>query len=150
MTLRAYSNQLCLAFLLTLILNTSVLSQSKLSDEVLEFERLRVNATLQADVKALESMLAIDLVWAHASGKVDSKVSYIQNLAEKKARYKSMFIEESAARIYGNNVITNGILNFESISPDETIAANRVRFTCVYRKVEKKWQVISWHATSLK
>jgi len=109
-------------------------TQNKIKEEVLAFEKARVNATLTADTKKLEQMLAEEVVWIHSSGKRDSKATYIQAIAEGKARYKSMSVEQSEARIYGEIAITNGILEFESIALDNTITKVRTLFTCVYRK----------------
>ncbi len=122
-------------------------AQNKIKEEVLAFEKARVNATLTADTKKLEQMLAEEVVWIHSSGKRDSKATYIQAIAEGKARYKSMSVEQSEARIYGEIAITNGILEFESIALDNTITKVRTLFTCVYRKKKGNWQVVSWQTT---
>ncbi len=122
-------------------------AQNKTKEEVLAFEKARVNATLTADTKKLEQMLAEEVVWIHSSGKRDSKATYIQAIAEGKARYKSMSVEQSEARIYGEIAITNGILEFESIALDNTITKVRTLFTCVYRKKKGNWQVVSWQTT---
>ncbi len=124
-------------------------AQNKIKEEVLAFEKARVNATLTADTKQLEQMLAEEVVWIHSSGKRDSKATYIQAIAEGKARYKSMSVEQSEARIYGEIAITNGILEFESIAPDNAITKVRTLFTCVYRKKKGNWQVVSWQTTRL-
>ncbi|GAB4194864.1 MAG: hypothetical protein OHK0057_22350 [Thermoflexibacter sp.] len=124
-------------------------AQDKIKEEVLAFEKARVKATLTADTKKLEQMLAEEVVWIHSSGKRDSKATYIQAIAEGKARYKTMSVEQSEARIYGEVAITNGVLEFESIATDGTITQVRTLFTCVYRKRKGNWQVVSWQTTRL-
>lgn len=129
--------------------STQVFAQTKAQEEVLAFEKERANATLTANVEKLKQMLAEEVVWIHSSGKKDNKATYIQNIAEGKARYKTMFVEQSEARVYGNIAVTNGILQFESIATDETISKVRTVFTCVYRRQKGKWQVVSWQTTRL-
>jgi hypothetical protein len=128
---------------------TQIFAQDEIKEEVLAFERERVKATLTANTGELEQMLAEEVIWIHSSGKRDNKATYIQAIAEGKARYKTMSIEHSEARIYDKIAITNGILEFESILPDNTISKVRTTFTSVYRKKKGKWQVISWQTTRL-
>ena len=128
---------------------STIFAQSKEQEEVLAFEKERVKATLTADTKKLEQMLSEKVIWIHSSGKRDNKTTYIQAIAEGKARYKTMFVEQSEARIYREIAITNGILEFESIPADATVTKTRTMFTCVYRKKKGKWQVISWQTTRL-
>jgi hypothetical protein len=128
-------------------LDTLTLAQQ---NNVLEFEKDRVQATLTADTSALSRMLSTDLIWIHSGGKKDSKDSYIRALAEKSVRYKVMYIEESDAKYFDAIAITTGILSFISLTADGKENANRIRFTCVYKKWKDSWQVINWHATHLK
>jgi hypothetical protein len=141
--------RLLLSLFLGLLWQASIAQQTNATDELLAFEQARVEATLKANVAQLEAMLADELVWVHSNGKIDSKTSYIQDIANQKSRCQALQVLDSKARIYGEIGLTNGRLLVEFFEEDNSITKLTVLFTVVYRQQAGQWQVISWQTTKL-
>lgn len=141
--------RLLIYFFLGLLWQASIAQQTNPTDELLAFEQARVEATLTANVAQLEAMLADELVWVHSNGKIDSKTSYIQDIANQKSRYQALQVLDSKARIYGEIGLTNGRLRVEFFEEDNSVTMLTVLFTAVYRQQAGQWQVISWQTTKL-
>jgi len=137
-------------FIWSLLLSFEMQAQTITEREVLDFEKARINATLNSDVLALQSMLSDDLVWVHSSGKKQNKAEYIEDHAQKRVKYNKISLEESAVRVYGDMAVTNGRAVYESVSmKDGSIVNSNLYHTCVYHKKKGKWQVIAWQTTKV-
>lgn len=139
-----------IGYLFLCLLSITGFAQSKVEQEVLDFEKKRINATLNSDVSTLQEMLADDLVWVHSSGKKQNKEQYIDDHAQKRVKYQKISLEESAVRVYGNVAVTNGRAVYEAVSvKDGSAVVSNLYHTCVYRKSKSKWQVIAWQTTKI-
>jgi ketosteroid isomerase-like protein len=119
--------------------------QSQSIQELIAFEKARMEATRTANTAQLEQMLADDLVWVHSSGKRQTKAQYIADLNTKKTVYRSITLEETNARVYGDIAVTNGTASYKTT--EQTV---RAYHTCVYRKSSSgAWQVIAWQTTKV-
>ena len=85
-------------------------------DEVEALEQARCEAMIAADVGAFEKLLSDDLVWAHASGKIDSKQSMIEQYAEGSMRVFTLERSETDARIFGTAAIVTGVVRMDAMA----------------------------------
>jgi len=115
---------------------------------VLAFERQRFEATRTRDVVKLRQVLADDLTWVHSSGKKQNKTEYIHDLETSKTTYKSIVVEQSAARLFGVVAVTNGVARYDAVSEGKPMKV-RAYHTAVYRFRDGKWQVVAWQATKV-
>ena len=82
-----------------------LLAASLAGSQVSEIEKLDqewIKAVLSKDLAALDRMLAPDLVYAHASGVVDTKSTYLEKLRSGRQVYKSMEQRKVSVRRHGS------------------------------------------------
>ncbi len=64
-------------------------------------------AILQRDVKALEALFAPKIIYAHATGKIETKQMYLDRLKEGKQRYDSFTAERNDIVVYGDSAMSH-------------------------------------------
>ena len=79
-----------------------------LEKQIVELERERLKAMINADSEALNSILSDDLTYIHTTTREDSKKSLIDSLASGGLSYKSMDTEGVKVRIYGDAAVVTG------------------------------------------
>lgn len=109
----------------------------------------RIRATLAADIKALSSVYADDLVYVHASGVEDSRASLLANLQAGKTQYLGLRREEQRVRVFGDAAVMHGAFTAEVImnGVERRFPAS---FTSVWVRTEGSWRMKAWQATSVK
>src|SRR2546428_213854 len=70
--------------------------------DVQRLDAQRFEAMVRGDAAALDGLLADDLVYTHASGKVDSKASFLDDIKAGMLRYKVLRPAEPKMRAYGH------------------------------------------------
>lgn len=91
--------------LLVLLLSAvACLAQDKAA--ILALDKQWSDAIIKSDTATLENLLADDLVYAHATGIVDTKKSYIAKIKEKRQVYKSFEQRNPVVNIYKDSAVT--------------------------------------------
>lgn len=135
----------------TMIESTIALAQSQsTSAEILAIEKSRTVALVQSDLNTVDKMLADDLTYVHASGKIDSKASYLDALRSGDLRYLSWEPKELHARSYGDTGVVTGKYHVRTI--DQRVQGQaldvQIIFLSVYAKRGGHWQQVAWQSTS--
>jgi ketosteroid isomerase-like protein len=73
-------------------------------------------AVLAKDVAALDKMLAADLVYAHATGIVDTKQTYLAKIQSGRQLYRSMEQRKISARSYGETAVTHSWMHVTGVN----------------------------------
>lgn len=136
---------LTLSFLLLVQL---VRAQSADEKAVLDAEKQRFDAQVSKNYAVLEKVLSNDLVYTHSHGGSDTKQSYIQSIRDGKSKYDAIDMEERKVRIYGNTAVINGVCMVKAVSNGETINTH-LRYTDVYVRNGKQWQMVAWQSLKL-
>src|SRR5580698_182277 len=76
--------------------------------QVMAVEQARVAALDASDIPALERIMADDVTYVHASGKVDNKASYLDAIRSGKLHYISWKAKNLQVRVEGNAAVVNG------------------------------------------
>lgn len=127
------------------ILTSSLSAQNT----ILTSEDARFRAQVQSDTTALQNLMADDMLYIHSNASVDTKAIFINNLKTGKTIYQSMQREGTAQiRTYGKNGISNGIVLAKGIN-NGTPFDIRIRYTAVYKKQKRTWQLVSWQSTRI-
>jgi ketosteroid isomerase-like protein len=108
----------------------------------------RFAAMVKGDVAALDGLLADDLVYTHASGKVDSKASFLDDIKAGLLRYKVIRPEEPNLRVYGDTAVATGLAAVEVNNHGQELNM-KLRYTDVWVNRGGKWQMVAWQATRL-
>jgi len=92
--------------LLCLLLATAALGAAQDKAAILALDKQWSDAIVKSDTATLEKLLADDLVYAHATGIIDTKKSYIAKIKEKRQVYKSFEQRNPIVNIYKDSAVT--------------------------------------------
>lgn len=111
----------------------------KLLPEITEFRQKLSDAIEKRDRKTLETLFADDFTHTHAVGKVDGKIARIDSILAGGKTLESVEPDEIEIRFYGKNTA----IAVGQTTIDETV----YRWTIVYVKNKKDWQIAASQAT---
>ncbi|HEY0802821.1 MAG TPA: nuclear transport factor 2 family protein [Steroidobacteraceae bacterium] len=118
---------------------------------VAEIERLgalRRQAMLDADVPALESVLAEELVWIHGSSNKDGKASFLNGFASGRLQCFRLDYTEVEIRVYGTTAFVTGKLNME-VAVEGVRRAAMQRFCALWVSQQNGARLVHWQATAI-
>ena len=117
--------------------------------QVLVVENARTAALDRSDVPALERIMADDVTYIHASGKVDTKSSYLAAIRSGQLHYISWRPRNLRVRVLGNTAIINGEYAVRvTDSRVQTTPFNiDIFILSVYARRDGRWQQIAWQST---
>ncbi len=142
-----YDMKHLLTFLFGLVTMTApAQTGSKDKDAVLTAEKARFAAQITQNYATLDQLLGDELFYQHSNGDVDNKTTFIQSIKDGKRRYESIMLDSSTVRIYGNTAIINGICSYTQQFADGTPNNRKLRYTDVWVKRGRRWQLVSWQA----
>ena len=124
---------------------TKQMADEKLTAEITKLRQKLVGAIGRRNKKTLESLYADDFTHTHASGQVDDKSKRIAALVSGEPTIESADVDEINIRFYGKRTaIATGQSTIKN--KDET---TEYRWTIIYVKQNKKWQIVASQATRL-
>jgi len=120
--------------------------------EAMGAEASRIQALERSDVAALDRILDENLTYVHASGKVDTKSSFLAAIRSGELHYISWKLMSENARIVsglGDSAVLNGEyavrVKDTRVRPD--VFGVDIFFLTVYRKRNGRWRQIAWEST---
>ena len=117
-------------------------------ESIRQLEDRRYRAMCDADVAALEALLADTLVYTHSYGGADSKASYLDGIRSKKWLYRKIERLEEKIQVHGDCAVITGRVRIELLSEGKPKTLNSA-FTNVWIKGAKGWQMVAWQSTPL-
>ena len=76
--------------------------------QVMAAEQARVEALDSSNIPALQQIMADDVTYVHASGRVDTKASYLDAIRSGKLHYISWVAKKLQVRTVGSAAVING------------------------------------------
>ena len=116
--------------------------------ELAAAQRARFDATVAGDVAALNRLFGDDLTYLHSTGRMDTKVSFIQRLGENGLPYRGFDIEEQQVRVFGDAGFHTAVIMLTQRGADGE-HSHRSRCTSVWARRDGQWQEVLWQATRL-
>ena len=106
----------------------------------------RLAATKSGDPKRLDAIFSNELRYAHSSGKVDTKASYVQSLTSRSTVYESFDYKERNFAIAAPGVVlmTGRVLIHSSNNGQKV--ENDLNFLAVWREEGGKWRFLAWQS----
>jgi ketosteroid isomerase-like protein len=111
-------------------------------------ESRRYRAMCETDVQTLDQLLADSLVYTHSYGGADSKASYLDGLRARKWVYRTIERPIEDIQVHGDCAVVTGQVKIELLSEGKPKTLNS-RFTNVWVKGAKGWQMVAWQSTPL-
>lgn len=113
-----------------------------------ELESRRFRAMIEGDAKALEQLLADTMLYTHSTATTDGKASYIAGVTSGKWRYKKIERPEESIQVYGDSAVVTGRVTIDIVVEGAPKKMNS-RYTDVWVKGPKGWQMVAWQSTPI-
>lgn len=143
------TNQLLAAIASAAFIAVSLAAPAAPEDEIRTVEKAWTTAIKAKDAKALDALLADTLIYAHATGIVDTKQSYIAKITSGKQLYAGADQESLEIKPYGDTVIVHAKLRMWGTNQagkfDDSVMAMHT-----WIKRGGKWQLVAHQTTKLK
>ncbi len=142
--------------LLTLALGASMVQaapvpplSSDAAKQVLATEQARTAALEHSDLATLERIMADDVTYIHASGKVDTKKSYLDAIRGGQLHYISWRPMNLHVRTVGSGAVINGeyAVRVTDSRVQSTPFDINIFILTVYERHNGQWQQIAWQST---
>ncbi|MBQ5950077.1 nuclear transport factor 2 family protein [Massilia sp. ST3] len=102
----------------------------------------------QADVDALERLIAPDFVLVHSDGRVQRKADYLAELRSRQRVNGPIVNQDVTIREYGAVAVVNGVSVQSAVSNGKPWSG-RFRFTRVWLKQGGDWVLVSSHSSRI-
>ncbi|MGI5460980.1 nuclear transport factor 2 family protein [Streptomyces sp. CA-249302] len=116
---------------------------------ILQLEQERRDAMIRADVDALRELLAEDVMWIHATARVDTREGLLASIGSGKTKYLAIDCSDESVRFHGGIAFVSGVADMKCEIAGETRDIQN-RFTIVYAPAGDGWQVVNWQSTSVR
>lgn len=113
-----------------------------------ELEERRYRAMCEADVDTLSQLLGDSLVYTHSTASTDTKASYLAGVRAKKWQYRRIERPVEDIQVHGDCAVITGQVRIE-IAVDGKPKTLNSRFTNVWLKGGKGWQMVAWQSTPI-
>jgi ketosteroid isomerase-like protein len=123
-------------------------SMDKIKQTLRELESRRFRAMIEADTVALEALLADSMVYTHSSATTDGKASYIAGVKSKKWQYRQIDRPVEDIQVHGDTVVITGQVRIDILIDGKAKIMNS-RYTDVWVKGAKGWQMVAWQSTPM-
>ena len=109
----------------------------------------RVTATLAADGKQLGAIFSEELRYAHSSGVVDTKTSYIQSIVSGRTKYHVIQFEERNFTFpVAGIAVESGRAHMKATSATGE-SDSIFSFLAVWREEKGQWRFLAWQSCKL-
>jgi ketosteroid isomerase-like protein len=120
----------------------------KTKQTIRELESRRFRAMIEADAVTLEALLADSLVYTHSSASTDGKASYIAGIKSKKWQYRQIDRPVEDLQVHGDTVVVTGQVRIDILIDGKPKIMNS-RYSDVWVKGAKGWQMVAWQSTPI-
>lgn len=114
-----------------------------------QLENENRQATLNNDANVFERLLADDWLNTNANGTVTTKAQLLKLLKSDAFKFAAIEYDDVLIRIYKDTAVVTGRSTTKRAGQDNNILTRQVRFTRVYVKRDKGWQVVSAQSTPI-
>lgn len=125
------------------------LRTARSATDVTATEAARTAALERSDVAALDRIMADDITYVHASGKMDTKKSYLDAIRSGQLRYFSWTPKNLQVRMLGDGAVINGeyAVRVRDSQVQQTPFDIDIYILTVYAHRDGRWQQLAWQST---
>ena len=106
----------------------------------------RVAATKAGDRARLDAIYSDQLHYAHSSGKIDTKTSYVESLIKRATIYEKYDYQNREFRVAGPGIVLmTGRVLINSTSGGAR-QQNDLNFLAVWREEKGRWRFLAWQS----
>ena len=138
-----------LSFSLTVLARTTQTSrEDSVEQTIRQLENENREATLKNDASVFERLLADDWLNTNANGTVTTKAQLMSLVKSGTFKISSLEYDDVMIRAYKDTAVVTGRSTSTRLGQDNKLIG-QVRFTRVYIKRDKGWQVVSAQSTPI-
>ena len=138
-----------LSFSLTVLARTTQTSrEDSVEQTIRQLENENREATLKNDASVFERLLADDWLNTNANGTVTTKAQLMSLVKSGTFKISSLEYDDVMIRAYKDTAVVTGRSTSTRMGQDNKLIG-QVRFTRVYIKRDKGWQVVSAQSTPI-
>jgi hypothetical protein len=115
-------------------------------DQVLQADRFRSDAMVDANPIHLEQVLHDRLTYTHSNGIIDTKNSLVAALISNALDYQSIESKSRSVRMNGRTAIVTGLAQVK-VAGDGQQREFRSVYTAAYWLIEDRWQLVAYQST---
>jgi hypothetical protein len=135
--------------LFTLAIGTLRAAEDKAIGAARAADDERLAATKAADPKRLDAIFSSELRYAHSSGKVDTKASYVKSLTSKSTVYESFDYKERNFTVAAPGIVLmTGRVLIHSANNGQKVE-NDLNFLAVWREENGQWRFLAWQSNKV-
>ncbi len=116
--------------------------------EIKALEDRRYQAMIAKDANTLDQLLGDGLVYTHSYGGADTKATYMEGVRSKKWNYQLVERPSESIQVYGDSAVVTGHVKINILVDGQPKLLNS-RFTNVWVKGAKGWQMVCWQSTPI-
>ncbi len=117
-----------------------------MASDVIQLEERRWHALIASDLDAIEELFHPQLSYTHSNALVDTKESYISNLANGVVKYLAVERDDVRCTEVGDTAVITGSAQFSVEAGGRQITVNS-RFSSVWVRDGGRWQFFVWQNT---
>jgi ketosteroid isomerase-like protein len=118
--------------------------------EIDQLEETWRKAILNADIPALEALLADDYIAISASGTLQTREETLARLRSGRIHFSSLELSDRKVRFYGTTALVTSLATVSGTNPEGPVAGN-FRYTRVYvRNQHGDWKIVSFEASKIR
>jgi ketosteroid isomerase-like protein len=148
MTIRHTLSAAAVALSFLGIAATAAVAQTPALDAVKAAETKRFEVAVKGDYKALDALLADDLIYVHSNGNMDGKKTFLEGLTSGRSKYVSIEPLEMKARQIGDLVFIDGRGKFK-VESNGQVNDLLLTYLDVWTKQSGTWQMVHWHSARM-
>ena len=104
---------------------------------------------VESDLACLDRLLSHDFVLVHASGRVDTKESFLGSMRSGRMKYLSLDVGEVSFRSLGDTAAVLGGISSVTGMVDGVRVERTNRFSIVWHRNGTDWQAVHWQSTAI-
>ena len=115
--------------------------------ELLKVDDQRLQAFVDADVPALQSLLGDELRFVHSDGRIETKYVLIAALESQRMDYVAAKARDVVAHAYGDAGFVSGVAQLRVRTAGGAEHKLRNVYTAVYAKRDGAWRLVAYQST---
>lgn len=116
--------------------------------QILEAEKSWANAVMTGDFAKVDALLTPDIIYAHSTGIIDTKSSYMEKLRSGKQKYDGIEHKSTTVRVHGDSVVTHSQMRMHGTNAAGKFD-DKVMMMHVWVKSGGKWLLAAHQTTKL-
>jgi len=113
-----------------------------------DLDRQWREAVLRKDFAAVERMLAPDLIYAHSTGIVDTRQTYLDKIKSGRQLYKTMNQRKISAKSYGDSAVTHSWMHVTGVNQSGPFD-DKVMMLHIWIKKDGRWLLAAHQTTKV-